>query len=168
LRHRAIESAEEGRAAKQPERGVQDRERPKKTGDDAAAGADDEGCAAAIAPGDRAGRQRACGQVASEMSGESDAPTIEPVAKMTAELAPVSACAAARRITLERARASSMVSPLAVTLLIEFPPVLIRPRIRAGFAVGAQYEEMQAGDQPTQTGARYALSGPIWIARIPG
>ena len=35
------------------------------------------------------------GTVASETSGASVAPTIEPVAKMTAELAPVSACAAA-------------------------------------------------------------------------
>src|SRR5437762_423467 len=35
------------------------------------------------------------GAVASDISGASDAPTIEPVAKITAEFAPVSACAAA-------------------------------------------------------------------------
>ena len=50
------------------------------------------------------------GTVASEMSGASVAPTIEPVAKMTAEFAPVSACAAASRSTLERTRASSEIS----------------------------------------------------------
>src|SRR5882724_9972357 len=50
------------------------------------------------------------GTVASEISGASVAPTIEPVAKITAEFAPVSACAAARRTTLARARASSEIS----------------------------------------------------------
>ena len=124
LRHRAIEAAEEGRAAKQRERGVQDRERAEHAGEHAAAGADDEGDAAAI------GREIApvgsvpaaspttyidSGTVASDMSGASVAPTIEPVAKITAELAPVSACAAASRTTLARARASSAISSAAVT-----------------------------------------------------
>ena len=48
------------------------------------------------------------------MSGASVAPTIEPVAKITAELAPVSACAAASRSTLPRARASLAISSVAV------------------------------------------------------
>jgi len=46
------------------------------------------------------------------------APTIEPVAKITAELAPVSACAAASRTTLERARASPDISSAAVRSII--------------------------------------------------
>jgi len=57
------------------------------------------------------------GTVASDILGASVAPAIEPVAKITAELAPVSACAAARRTTLARARASSAIS-LAVTSII--------------------------------------------------
>lgn len=52
------------------------------------------------------------------MSGASVAPTIGPVAKITAELAPVSACAAARRTTLARARASSAISSAEVTSII--------------------------------------------------
>src|SRR4051794_17641206 len=55
------------------------------------------------------------GAVASDISGASDAPTIEPVAKITAEFAPVSACAAESLTTLERARASPEVSSAAVT-----------------------------------------------------
>ncbi|MGY4600129.1 hypothetical protein ACVWXL_007875 [Bradyrhizobium sp. GM22.5] len=55
------------------------------------------------------------GTVASDMSGASVAPTMEPVAKITAELAPVSACAAARRTTLARTRASAATSLAAVT-----------------------------------------------------
>jgi len=43
------------------------------------------------------------GTVASEIVGAGVAPTIEPVAKITAELAPVSACAAASRSTFARA-----------------------------------------------------------------
>ncbi len=46
------------------------------------------------------------GSVASAGLGASVTPTIEPVAKMTAALAPASACAIARRSTLPRARAS--------------------------------------------------------------
>ncbi len=61
------------------------------------------------------------GTVASETSGASVAPTIDPVAKITAELAPVSACAAASRQTLARARASSAISSVAVTLVIGLP-----------------------------------------------
>src|SRR5258708_2183633 len=58
------------------------------------------------------------GTVASETSGARVAPTIEPVAKITAEFAPVSACAAASRSTLDRARASSAIFPPAVTSII--------------------------------------------------
>src|ERR1019366_10268769 len=58
------------------------------------------------------------GTVASEISGASVRPTIEPVAKMTAEFAPVSACAAARRTTLDRARASPEISSTVVTSII--------------------------------------------------
>src|SRR6478736_2902949 len=55
------------------------------------------------------------------MLGASVAPTIEPVAKMTAELAPVSACAAASRNTLPRARASLVTSTVAVVSSIGLP-----------------------------------------------
>src|ERR1700759_647551 len=67
------------------------------------------------------------GTVASEISGASEAPTIEPVAKMTAELAPVRACAAASRTTLARARASSVISPLAITLVMRIPAHRLPP-----------------------------------------
>src|ERR1700690_3963807 len=67
------------------------------------------------------------GTVANETSGASVAPTIEPVAKMTAEFAPVSACAAARRITLERTRASSEIPSAAVISIIgNFQPKAAR------------------------------------------
>ena len=62
------------------------------------------------------------GTVASEISGARVAPTIEPVAKITAELAPVSACAAARRTTLDRARASPEISSIVVTSITAIPP----------------------------------------------
>src|SRR5690242_4992511 len=58
------------------------------------------------------------GTVASDMLGASVAPTIDPVAKMTAELAPVRACAAASRATLERARASPAVSSVTFIYII--------------------------------------------------
>src|SRR6185437_720220 len=91
------------------------------------------------------------GTVASEISGASVAPTIEPVAKITAELAPVSACAAARRTTLERARASSVASSVAVALVIaDFRSPDFGPPNPHRIAVRAHYEEMQAADQPTQ------------------
>src|SRR6185437_5063276 len=61
------------------------------------------------------------GTVASEIDGASEAPMIEPVAKMTAELAPVSACAAASRTTLALTRASLAISSLAVTSIMAFP-----------------------------------------------
>jgi hypothetical protein len=61
------------------------------------------------------------GTVASEMFGASVAPMIEPVAKITAELAPVSACAAASRTTLALTRASLAYSLLAVTSIMAFP-----------------------------------------------
>src|SRR5690349_13278834 len=54
------------------------------------------------------------GTVASESEGASVAPTIDPVAKITAEFAPVSACAAASRTTLALTRASLAISSLAV------------------------------------------------------
>jgi hypothetical protein len=63
------------------------------------------------------------GTVANETSGASVAPTIEPVAKIAAEFAPVSACAAARRTTLERAAASLAISSLAVTSIIALSAV---------------------------------------------
>src|SRR5262249_21702519 len=55
------------------------------------------------------------GTVASETDGASVAPMIEPVAKITAEFAPVITCAAASRTTLDLTRASLAVSSLAVT-----------------------------------------------------
>src|SRR4029077_17980617 len=58
------------------------------------------------------------GTVASETSGASAAPTMAPVAKITAALAPVSACAAARRATLARARASPDAPSAAVISII--------------------------------------------------
>ena len=58
------------------------------------------------------------GTVASETLGASAAPTIEPVAKITAEFAPVSACAAANRITLPRTRTSSVLAAAAVISII--------------------------------------------------
>jgi hypothetical protein len=58
------------------------------------------------------------GTVASEISGANVAPTIEPVAKITAELAPVGACAAASRNTLARTRVSSASRTAAVTSII--------------------------------------------------
>ena len=130
LRHRAIEPAEEGRTAEQPERRMQDRERAEQAGEDAAKSSDDEGDTAAIGARDRTGRQRAGGKAQhihrQRHGGERDvgasvAPTIEPVAKITAELAPVSACAAASRSTLARARASLAISSVAVVSSIGIP-----------------------------------------------
>src|SRR5450432_942046 len=95
------------------------------------------------------------GTVASEISGASVAPTIEPVAKMTAEFAPLSACAAASRTTLERARASSAISLVAVTSIIgRFVPVV--PDTAPGLADSRHYEARLRRDQPMQTGARHA------------
>ena len=62
LRYRAIETAEKGRAAKKPERSVQDRERTERAGQHAAERTDDEGGAAAIGARDRPRRQRAGGE----------------------------------------------------------------------------------------------------------
>src|SRR5438105_15815553 len=89
------------------------------------------------------------------MSGARVAPTIEPVAKMTAELAPVSACAAARRITLDRARASPETSSVTVTSSIAKSA---RIRSDAGSApiVLPDYERSILPDQPAQTGAGHA------------
>src|SRR5258705_5941231 len=67
------------------------------------------------------------GTVASEMFGASVAPTIEPVAKITAEFAPVSACAAASRTTLDRARTSSALSSVALRSIIGISAHWARP-----------------------------------------
>src|SRR3954465_4723822 len=88
------------------------------------------------------------GTVASEMSGASVAPTIEPVAKITAELAPVSACAAASRTTLERARASSAISSAAVTSIIGLGSG--SARYTPGLTDSSHYEGCQRPYQPTQ------------------
>src|ERR1700733_3575477 len=109
------------------------------------------------------------GTVASETSGASDAPTIEPVAKITAELAPVSACAAASRTTLDRARASPEISSAAAMSIIgQFRPEA-RPDRGIGRIDSRHYECSRRPDQPTQTGARYAPPfRPISIGQTPG
>jgi hypothetical protein len=58
--------------------------------------------------------------VANETSGARDAPTIDPVAKITAEFAPVSACAAANRVTLARMRTSSVLAAAAAISIIGY------------------------------------------------
>src|SRR3954470_16459981 len=94
------------------------------------------------------------GTVASEISGARLAPTIEPVAKITAEFAPVSACAAPSRATLARARASLAVSSVAVRSIIE---AVSAPACRATGLINIDhYEASHMLDQPTQTGAGYA------------
>src|SRR6266436_4044820 len=95
------------------------------------------------------------GTVANEMLGASVAPTIEPVAKITAELAPVSACAAASRSTLPRARASLVTSTVAVVSSIGIPARQAPGREPHRFIAG-HYEDARGRDQPAQTGARYA------------
>src|SRR5437763_9042413 len=77
------------------------------------------------------------GAVASDISGATDAPSIEPVAKITAEFAPVSACAAASLTTLERARASPELSSAAVTSIIRSFRSLRRAVTRAGYLIPA-------------------------------
>src|SRR4051794_31329889 len=89
------------------------------------------------------------------MFGASVAPTIEPVAKMTAELAPVSACAAASRSTLPRARASLITSTVAVVSSIGIPARQAPGREPHCFIAG-HYEDVRRRDQPAQTGARHA------------
>ena len=79
---------------------------------------------------DDLGQRIESGTVANEISGASVAPTIEPVAKITAEFAPVSACAAASRTTLDRARASSAISSAAVTSIIQYFRPMRRRSIR--------------------------------------
>src|SRR3984957_1556695 len=86
------------------------------------------------------------GTVASEISGASVAPTIEPVAKITAELAPVSACAAASRTTLDRARASPEISSAAVMSIIG----QFRPGARPDRSIGR-----------IDSGTMNAAAGPI-------
>src|ERR1700712_1611288 len=94
------------------------------------------------------------GTVASEISGARLAPTIEPVAKITAEFAPVSACAAPSRTTLARARASLAISSAAVRSIIEAVSAPARPRNRPIDI--RHYEASDMLDQPTQTGAGHA------------
>jgi hypothetical protein len=102
------------------------------------------------------------GTVARETVGANVAPTIAPVAKMTAEFAPVSACAAASRSTLARARESLKTSSAAVTSIIG----CFYPAKRQGVAgvvaevslIPTYYEGACASDQPMQTGARHAYS----------
>src|SRR5689334_25059464 len=89
------------------------------------------------------------------MLGASVAPTIEPVAKMTAELAPVSACAAASRSTLARARASLVTSTVAVVSSIGLPARQAPGREPYRF-IARHYEDEGLCDQPAQTGARHA------------
>src|SRR5580693_8847617 len=93
------------------------------------------------------------GTVASETLGANEAPTIEPVAKITAELAPVSACAAARRRTLDRARASPEISSAAVISIIgRFPPMRARntAAISSSLVDSKHYEGRHRPDQPMQ------------------
>src|SRR5579872_469192 len=98
------------------------------------------------------------GTVASETSGASVAPTIDPVAKITAELAPVSACAAASRITLARTRVSSASAAAAVTsIMSDFYPDKAGREVDSSFNP-VQYEMFILRDQPMETGARYALA----------
>src|SRR6202051_2947957 len=108
------------------------------------------------------------GTVASEMSGASDAPTIEPVAKMTAAFAPVSACAAARRRTLDRARASPEISSAAVISIIgRFHHTTAK--CHRFLIDSAYYEGRYRLNQPMQTGARHApLPRSFLYARTPG
>src|SRR5438270_2651600 len=98
------------------------------------------------------------GTVASKISGASVAPTIEPVAKTTAEFAPVSACAAASRTTLDRARASSAISSVAVSSIIGTSA----RRAAIGLIDSRHYEEVTRVDQPAQAGAGYALRSSIF------
>src|SRR3954447_17646283 len=93
------------------------------------------------------------GTVASETSGASVAPTIEPVAKITAELAPVSAWAAARRTTLVRKRASSAISSAEVRSIIG---ISAPKRAFKGLVDSRHYGEAWEGEQPAQTGAGHA------------
>src|SRR5260221_9471411 len=108
------------------------------------------------------------GTVASEISGASVAPTIEPVAKITAELAGGSGRAAASRTTLDRARASSEISSAAVMSIIGRSARGARPNA-IGPIDSRYYEGVRRPDQPMQTGVRYASPfRPISAARTPG
>src|SRR4030081_2017694 len=94
------------------------------------------------------------GTVASDISGASVAPTMDPVAKVTAELAPVSACAAASRATLDRARASPEISAAAVMSIIEAVSARVG-QIRSAFVDVGKYGAGHAPDQPMQAGVRH-------------
>src|ERR1700722_2828297 len=91
------------------------------------------------------------GTVANEMSGASVAPTIEPVAKMTAALAPVSAWAAASRATLDRTRVCWEISSAAIISIIgRFHPV--RGRMLSGLVDSIDYAAQHLLNQPAQAG----------------
>jgi hypothetical protein len=95
------------------------------------------------------------GTVASETLGASVAPTIEPVAKITAAFAPVNACAAASRMTLERTRTSPAFAAAAVISIIGyFHPKTAGYRTE-GFDF-AHYEAADLSNQPMETGERHA------------
>src|ERR1700676_3922006 len=101
------------------------------------------------------------------MLGASVAPTIEPVAKITAAFAPVSACAAARRTTLERARASPETPSAAVISIIGYVSTQ-SGRMRSGLVDSTYYEARPPLDQPMQMGARYAsVLSLSWSGRTP-
>src|ERR1700743_292564 len=96
------------------------------------------------------------GTVASETFGASVAPTIDPVAKITAEFAPVSACAAASRTTLARTRVSSpLVAATVILIISSFYPEKRRTIERSSLD-SAQYEMSRLRDQPMETGAGHA------------
>src|SRR3954451_14180230 len=101
------------------------------------------------------------GTVASDISGASVAPTIEPVAKTTAEFAPVRACAAASRARLERVRASSEISSAAVRSIIRYSSHAVSSASRNRQTLG-HYEAGLARDQLMQTGRRYASRLCLW------
>src|SRR4051812_5705981 len=100
------------------------------------------------------------------MVGANVAPTIEPVAKITAELAPVSACAAASRSTLPRARASLVISSVAVVSSMRISARRAPAGSRAYFIAG-DYETGKQRDQPAQTGLRHAPASPSAVRHEP-
>src|SRR5450755_154981 len=104
------------------------------------------------------------GTVASEIDGAKVAPMIEPVAKMTAEFAPVSACAAARRITLDRAGRRRKSHPLRS---YRSSAISTQARPNALGLIDMRYYEARfALNQPMQTGVRHA-SDAHWTGDAP-
>ena len=173
LRHRAIEPAEKGRAAKQPERRVQDRERAEHAGQHAADGADDEGDAAAIGARDRAGRQRAGGEaehVHRERHGRERDDRRQRRADDRAGGENHRRIGAGQRL---RRRQPQHIGARTRVVGDLFGGCRIQHRHSrpAGPGRGAlsihcrHYEDVMPRDQPTQTGARYAR-GARWISHI--